>query len=64
MISNKSAFKKLSKHERNKRAAILAKNDAKQHNDYSKSNQKGSTFWISIDDFVKYFYLLTISYNN
>ena len=64
MISNKSQFKKLSKQERNKRAAIMAKNDSKQHNDYSESNRKGSTFWISLNDFVKYFYLLTISYND
>tara|TARA_B110000285_G_C14991523_1_gene546583 strand:- start:591 stop:785 length:195 start_codon:yes stop_codon:yes gene_type:complete len=64
MISNKSAFKKLSKAERNTRAAILAKNDAKQHNDYTASNQKGSTFWINLRDLTKYFYLLTISYND
>jgi len=64
MISNKSQFKKLSKKERNKRAAIMAKNDSKQHNDYSVSNGKGSTFWMSLVDFTKYFYLLTISYSD
>lgn len=64
MISNKSEFKKLSKAERNKRAAVLAKNDSKQHNDYAKSNAKGSTFWMTLRDFTKYFYLMTISYDD
>ena len=35
-----------------------------QHNDYTYSNCIGATFWISLNDFIKYFYILTISYNN
>ena len=32
--------------------------------DYSKSNAKGSTFWMSLSDFIKHFYIATISYQN
>lgn len=33
-------------------------------NDYTASNAKGSTFWMTLEDFTKYFYLLTVSYND
>ena len=33
-------------------------------NDYTASNAKGSTFWMTLEDFTKFFYLLTISYND
>jgi hypothetical protein len=35
-----------------------------QNNDYTLSNNKGSTFWMSLNDFTKYFYIMTICYAN
>jgi hypothetical protein len=33
-----------------------------QGNDYKQSNARGATFWISLEDFTKYFYITTICY--
>ena len=30
--------------------------------DYTVSNDRGATFWISLSDFTKYFYILTICF--
>jgi len=30
--------------------------------DYSESNARGSTFWMTLEDFCKYFYVMTISF--
>jgi len=32
--------------------------------DYSESNARGSTFWMSLDDFTKYFYIMTLCFDN
>jgi len=36
----------------------------KAKNEYTFSNALGSTFWMNIDDFCKYFYILTIAFTN
>jgi len=38
--------------------------EKKPVNPYAVSNAQGSTFWISLADFCKYFYVLHISYTN
>ena len=38
-------------------------NEAKQFHDYSDSNAKGSTFWMTLKDLCKYFYIITLNYN-
>lgn len=35
-----------------------------QNHDYSESNARGSTFWMSLKDFSRYFYIVTVSYSN
>lgn len=35
-----------------------------QNNDFRKSNALGSTFWMNLSDFCKYFYIMTISFAN
>ena len=32
--------------------------------DYTVSNDRGATFWISLSDFTKYFYIMTICFAN
>ena len=43
---------------------VLKNQDGVQNNDYAESNARGSTFWMCIDDFCKYFYIMTISFSN
>ena len=54
--------KRLQKEARKQRRLNAASGREQQHN-YDESNCKGSTFWMSLSDFCKYFYICTLSYN-
>lgn len=43
---------------------ILKKENKKMLNDYKRTNALGATFWMSLSDFTKYFYILTVNYTN
>ena len=45
---------------RKKRAAI--RKGKEQNNDNTESNALGATFWMSLTDFLKYFYIMTVSF--
>lgn len=46
------------------RRARIKKSKYKTIHDYSYSNSLGSTFWMKIDDFCKYFYIMSIGFTN
>ena len=57
--------KKLSKDARKeKRRKLRDQGGDAEDTTYKESNARGSTFWMSIDDFCKYFYVMTISFAN
>jgi hypothetical protein len=43
---------------------VLEMGPKAQNHDYTISNNKGSTFWMSLSDFTKYFYILTVCFAN
>ena len=45
-----------------KKEALKKSGNIAQANDYSESNARGATFWISLEDFSKYFYIMTICF--
>jgi len=66
---NKLMVKKEDEHNdgfKKKMNARLKGKDGEQYqlHDYSESNAKGSTFWMSLKDFVNHFYISTIAYSD
>jgi hypothetical protein len=49
---------------KDRRKKVKERGVVEQNNDYTKSNNKGSTFWMSLSDFSKYFYILTVCFAN
>ena len=43
---------------------ILMSDQKKVKHDFKESNARGATFWMSLSDFSKYFYLVTICAHN
>ena len=43
---------------------VIKKDKFTANNDYKKTNALGATFWMSLSDFCKYFYIMTVNYTN
>ena len=43
-------------------AAKAKRKPGAQNNDYTQSNAIGATFWMSLDDFLRHFYIMTLAF--